>query len=169
MVSYHHVQHQKKLMIQSWENSVTDRRKDRRTDKQNRLISQDAVRLLSSVQNINNLAWTGPFRRFSTHVWQNTGKLLPARWCTMLYLLLTELMYLCLNKLTGKYDGKTIVLIFWYTLYKPLWKSESSISHSFLAAFPFLVMQRISSFILSTDLFWKKVLLIFFDPFLFFV
>ena len=34
IVSYHHVQHQKKLMIQSWENLVTDRRKDRQTDKQ---------------------------------------------------------------------------------------------------------------------------------------
>ena len=33
MVSYHHVQYQKKLMIRSWENLVTDRRTDRRTDK----------------------------------------------------------------------------------------------------------------------------------------
>ena len=29
MVSYHHVQYQKKLMIQSWENLVTDRQTDR--------------------------------------------------------------------------------------------------------------------------------------------
>ena len=34
MVSYHHVQYQKKLMIQSWENLVTDRQTDRRTDRQ---------------------------------------------------------------------------------------------------------------------------------------
>ena len=32
MVSYHHVQYQKKLMIQSWENLVTDGRTYRRTD-----------------------------------------------------------------------------------------------------------------------------------------
>ena len=31
MVSYHHVQYQKKLMVQSWENLVTDRWTDRRT------------------------------------------------------------------------------------------------------------------------------------------
>ena len=34
MVSYHHVQYQKKLMIQSWENLVKDGRTDRRTDRQ---------------------------------------------------------------------------------------------------------------------------------------
>ena len=28
MISYHHVQYQKKLMIQSWENLVTDRQTD---------------------------------------------------------------------------------------------------------------------------------------------
>ena len=32
MVSYHHVQHQKKIMIQFWENLVMDGRTDRRTD-----------------------------------------------------------------------------------------------------------------------------------------
>ena len=42
IVSYHHVQYQKKLMIQYWENLVTDGR--------TRVISQDAVRLTSSVQ-----------------------------------------------------------------------------------------------------------------------
>ena len=31
MVSYHHVQYQKKLMIRSWENLVTDQRTDHRT------------------------------------------------------------------------------------------------------------------------------------------
>ena len=46
MVSYHHVQYQKKLMIQSWENLVTDGR----TDGQARLIPQHAVRLASSFQ-----------------------------------------------------------------------------------------------------------------------
>ena len=34
MVSYNHVQYQKKLMIQSWENLVTDGRTDGRTDGQ---------------------------------------------------------------------------------------------------------------------------------------
>ena len=33
MVIYHHVQYQKKLMMQSCENLVTDERTDRRTDK----------------------------------------------------------------------------------------------------------------------------------------
>ena len=32
MVNYHHVLYQKKLMIQSWENLVTDRRRDKQTD-----------------------------------------------------------------------------------------------------------------------------------------
>ena len=32
MLSYHHVQYQEKLMIQSWENLVTDERTDGRTD-----------------------------------------------------------------------------------------------------------------------------------------
>ena len=31
MVSYHHVQYQKELMMQSWENFVTDGRTDRQT------------------------------------------------------------------------------------------------------------------------------------------
>ena len=34
MVSYHHVQYQKRLKIQSWQNLVTDRRTDRQTDGQ---------------------------------------------------------------------------------------------------------------------------------------
>ena len=34
MVIYHHVQYQKKLMIQSWENLVMDGRTDRQRDKQ---------------------------------------------------------------------------------------------------------------------------------------
>ena len=33
MVSYQHVQYQKKLMIQSWENLVTDGQNDRQTDR----------------------------------------------------------------------------------------------------------------------------------------
>ena len=33
MVSYHHVQYQKKLMIQSWENLLQDGRTDRQTEK----------------------------------------------------------------------------------------------------------------------------------------
>ena len=44
MVSFHHVQYQKKLMLQSRENLVTDRQTD------GRVISLDAVRLTSSVQ-----------------------------------------------------------------------------------------------------------------------
>ena len=32
MVNYHHVLYQKKLMIRSWENLVTDRRRDKQTD-----------------------------------------------------------------------------------------------------------------------------------------
>ena len=32
IVSYHHVQYQKKIMIQSWENVVTDGHTDRQTD-----------------------------------------------------------------------------------------------------------------------------------------
>ena len=43
---------------------------------------------------------------------------------------------------------KKIVLIFLYTLYKAWRKSESWFSHSFLAVFPSLVMQWISSLIL---------------------
>ena len=34
MVSYHYVQYQKKQMIQSWENLVTDGRTDKRTEGQ---------------------------------------------------------------------------------------------------------------------------------------
>ena len=63
------------------------------------------------------------------------------------------------------------VLIFWYTLNEAPRTSELSISDSFLAVFPLLVMQRISSFIHSLSRFAlkKNVMLIFFDPFLFFV
>ena len=43
---------------------------------------------------------------------------------------------------------KKVFLFFLYTLYKARRKLESSFSHSFLAVFPSLVMQRISSFIL---------------------
>ena len=39
MVSYHHVQYQKKLMIQSWENLVTDGWTDRRTGRLTWVIS----------------------------------------------------------------------------------------------------------------------------------
>ena len=43
MVSYHHVQYQKKLIIQSWENLMTDGQTDKRTDgqmdRQTRVIS----------------------------------------------------------------------------------------------------------------------------------
>ena len=56
-------------------------------------------------------------------------------------------MYLCLNKSMSKYD-KRIILIFLYTLYKARKRSESKFPHSFLAIFPLLIMQRISSFIL---------------------
>ena len=71
--------------------------------------------------------------------------------------LVAELMYLCLNKLATKvwknsnflnlkYGKILIVLIFIYTVCKTRRKSESSFSHSFLAIFPSLVMQQISSF-----------------------
>ena len=40
----------KKLIIQSWENLVTDRRMDGQTDRRTRVISQNAIRLTSSVQ-----------------------------------------------------------------------------------------------------------------------
>ena len=57
IVSYHHVQYQKKPMIQSWENLVTDGRTNGRTDGQTdqqtnwwaRVISEYVVRLTSSV------------------------------------------------------------------------------------------------------------------------
>ena len=39
IVSYHHVQYQKKLMIQSWDHLVMDRRTDERTDRQTTVIS----------------------------------------------------------------------------------------------------------------------------------
>ena len=39
MVSYHHVKYQRNLMVQSWENLVTDGRIDRWTDRQTRVIS----------------------------------------------------------------------------------------------------------------------------------
>ena len=45
----HHVQYQKELMIQSWEN-LTDRRTDGGTDRWTRVISKDAARIKSSVQ-----------------------------------------------------------------------------------------------------------------------
>ena len=38
-------------MIQSWENLVTDGQTDGRTDRRKRVISQDADRLMSSIQN----------------------------------------------------------------------------------------------------------------------
>ena len=50
MVSYHHVQYQKKLMIQSCENLLTGRRTDRRANRRKRVNSQEAVRLTSGVQ-----------------------------------------------------------------------------------------------------------------------
>ena len=49
MISYHHEQYQKKLMIQSRGNLVTDERTDRKTDRRMRVISMDAVRLMPSV------------------------------------------------------------------------------------------------------------------------
>ena len=48
MISYHHEQYQKKLMIQSRGNLVTDERTDRKTDRRMRVISLDAVRLMPS-------------------------------------------------------------------------------------------------------------------------
>ena len=41
IVSYHHVQYQKKLIIQSWKNLITDRRPDSETD---RLTESDSLR-----------------------------------------------------------------------------------------------------------------------------
>ena len=38
MISYHHEQYQKKLMIQSWENLVTEWRTDGRIDRRTRVI-----------------------------------------------------------------------------------------------------------------------------------
>ena len=43
MVSYRHVKYHKKLMIQSWENLVTNGQTDGRIDRQMEKISQDAV------------------------------------------------------------------------------------------------------------------------------
>ena len=60
---------------------------------------------------------------------------------------LTELKYPCLNKLMSKH-GRTAALIFLYTLYKAGRMSELSFFHSFLAFFPLLMMQQVSSFIL---------------------
>ena len=53
-------------------------------------------------------------------------------------------MYLCLNKLAIQVWKKNCPN-FLYTMYKAGKKSES-LSHSFLAIFPLLVMQQISSF-----------------------
>ena len=53
MVSYHHAQYLKKLMIHSWENLVMDGRTDRHPEKRTRVISWNAVRLTSSVQQRN--------------------------------------------------------------------------------------------------------------------
>ena len=39
MVSYYHIQYQKKLMIQSWENLVTDSYSDKRTNRRTSVIS----------------------------------------------------------------------------------------------------------------------------------
>ena len=50
MVSYHHVQYQKKLMIQPSENLVPDGQTNGQTDRWTRVISYDTVRLTSSLQ-----------------------------------------------------------------------------------------------------------------------
>ena len=64
-------------------------------------------------------------------------------------------MYLCLNKLTSKHR-KGIALIFYMYCIK-LKNVRVSFFHSFSHfLFSLLVMQRITSFILSTGLFWKK-------------
>ena len=55
MVSYHHIQYQKKTndqILRKLSDGWTNRRMDRRTDRRTRLIPQDAVRLLLNVQNI---------------------------------------------------------------------------------------------------------------------
>ena len=57
IASYHLAQYQKKLMIQSWENLVTDRRTDGQIDRRTSVISQGAVRLTSSVQQAAWIAW----------------------------------------------------------------------------------------------------------------
>ena len=61
MVSYHHVKHPKKLMIQSWKNLLTNGR----TDGQRNMISQDAVRLTSSVQQSQNTCCNVTFNVFN--------------------------------------------------------------------------------------------------------
>ena len=69
--------------------------------------------------------------------------------------LVTQLMYLCLNRLASKVWKKNCPN-FLNTMYKAGRKSELSFSHSFLAVSPSLVMQQISSLILYTGLFFKK-------------
>ena len=56
-------------------------------------------------------------------------------------------MYLCLNKVASKVWKKNCPN-FNYKMYKTERKLESSFSHSFLAVFPSLIMQQISSFVL---------------------
>ena len=43
MISYHDIQYQKILMIQSWQNVVTDLQMGRLMDRRTRVISWDAV------------------------------------------------------------------------------------------------------------------------------
>ena len=67
-------------------------------------------------------------------------------------------MYRSLYKLTSEY-GKSIVLIFYIHCIKLEKSAGPSFPHLFLAVFASLVMQWISSFILSSDLFFYKKLL----------
>ena len=60
-------------------------------------------------------------------------------------LLLTELIQLCLNKLTSKY-GKRIVLFFFIYFCVKLKKRQSSFSHSFIAEFPFCFVSNTTNF-----------------------
>ena len=64
-------------------------------------------------------------------------------------------MYRSLYKLTSEY-GKSIVLIFYIHCIKLEKSAGPSFPHLFLAVFTSLVMQWISSFILSSDFFFFK-------------
>ena len=66
-------------------------------------------------------------------------------------------MHLCLNKLASKVWKKNCPN-FLYTIYTAGRKSESSFSHSFLAVFPSLVMQRIFHSFFKQVCFLKKYL-----------
>ena len=52
MVSYHHIQYQKKRMTHSWENLVTDGQMGRHMERWTRVIAYNAVGLTTSIQKI---------------------------------------------------------------------------------------------------------------------